>query len=64
MADGRLDSGMGMTTSISDGGMVEMSRCASVSPMLSRAWYTDTPSITESGRARYTYSNMHGLSVG
>ena len=31
MADGRLLSGMGMTTSISLGGIVEMTRCASVS---------------------------------
>ncbi len=41
-----------MTTSISLGGMVEMTRCASVSPRFSRAWYTEMPSITESGRAR------------
>ncbi|MNC87722.1 hypothetical protein D3C83_34700 [compost metagenome] len=29
--------------------------------MLSRASYTEAPSIRESGRARYTYSKMHGL---
>ena len=30
--------------------------------MLSRVSYTEMPSRTESGRARYTYSNMHGES--
>jgi len=38
MAEGQLDSGMGMTTSISLGGMVEITRCARVSPMFRRAW--------------------------
>jgi hypothetical protein len=38
MALGRLLSGMGMTTSISLGGMVEMTRWASVSPRFRRAW--------------------------
>ncbi len=52
MALGRLDSGMGMMASISLGGTVEMTRLASVSPMFRRAWYTEMPSITESGRAR------------
>ena len=28
--------------------------------MLSLAWCTETPSITESGLAKYTYSKMHG----
>ena len=60
MALGRLDSGMGMMASIWSGGTLEMTRLASVSPMFRRAWYTEMPSITESGRARYTYSNMQG----
>ena len=33
-------------------------------PMLRRVSYTEAPSITESGRARYTYSNRHGESCG
>ena len=34
--------------------------------MLRRAWYTLCPSITLSGRAKYTYSKMHaaGLPAG
>ena len=31
--------------------------------MSTRAWYTDTPSIFESGRAKYTYSNKHGFNT-
>jgi len=38
IALGRLLSGIGITTSICDGGIVEMTRCASVSPRFSRAW--------------------------
>ena len=30
------------------------------SPMRMRAWYTEMLSIIESGRAKYTYSKMHG----
>jgi hypothetical protein len=37
IAEGRLDSGIGMTTSISEGGIVEMRRWASVSPRFRRA---------------------------
>ncbi|MCY1369147.1 hypothetical protein D9M69_561680 [compost metagenome] len=62
MALGRLDSGIGMITSIWFGGTVETTRLASVSPRFRRAWYTEMPSSTESGRARYTNSKMHGLS--
>ena len=36
---------------------------ASFSPMRSRASYTEIPFITESGRARYTYSKAHGTRV-
>ena len=35
---GRLDSGIGMTTSISFGGTVDTTRLASVVPRFSRAW--------------------------
>jgi hypothetical protein len=38
MALGRLDSGIGITTSISLGGTVEITRLASVSPRFRRAW--------------------------
>lgn len=52
VALGRLDSGIGMITSISLGGTVDTTRLARASPRFSRAWYTEMPSSTESGRAR------------
>ena len=55
---------MGITTSMSCASGMRRIFSASAPPMFRRASYTDVPSITESGRARYTNSKMHGLSEG
>ncbi|CFO35614.1 Uncharacterised protein [Bordetella pertussis] len=62
MAAGRDESGIGITTSISPRRMLRATLSARYSPMRRRASYTETPSISESGRAKYTYSKIHGTS--
>src|SRR5207249_2866188 len=51
-AEGRLESGIGITTSMSCASGMPRIFLASCSPIRSRDSYTEVPSITESGRAR------------
>jgi len=57
----RLVSGIGMTTSMSWSGRSRLIFSARRSPMRSRALYTENIVDVESGRAKYTYSKMHGV---
>ena len=57
----RLVSGIGITTSMSWSGRSRLIFSARRSPMRRRALYTEILSMIESGRAKYTYSKMHGV---
>ena len=60
-AASREVSGIGITTSMSWSGRSRRIFSPSFWPMRMRALCTETSSIIESGRAKYTYSKMHGV---
>ncbi|MNV45977.1 hypothetical protein D3C71_1377910 [compost metagenome] len=60
-AASREVSGIGMMVSMSWSGRRRRIFSPSLMPMRMRALCTDTLSIIESGRAKYTYSKMHGV---
>ena len=59
-AESRLVSGIGITTSMPWSGRSRRIFSPSATPMRMRALCTEMFSIIESGRAKYTYSKMHG----
>ena len=59
-AASREVSGIGITTSMSWSGRRRRIFSPSFTPMRMRALCTEMSSIIESGRAKYTYSKMHG----